>query len=326
MITKYLKFFNLLLLIYGNQDEILSSQTVIPFIPQANNGILEYTTIGNDEIEWVWQVPEIKFIGIIVLVHGCNHRATDFWKKSSKCPSCIGLPEEIRIARDFAAAGYITFAISSKDRCWNANVDSIRIETILRSIQHKIINNRLPFYCFGASSGGTQCGHLHQHLGTKVSAIAIQIMALSRIPQIDLFPPSIWIHMSRDTSIGYHVKHNLLVLNQHNKITQEVIVSRVKLNETFFSIRIDTITPSVSKILFLGLVRHQIVDSDGYLYEDPRLTDWRSALNGINLYPHEDTFEADKSPISEVLNVAWAHHEITADYNQRMISFFLLFS
>ena len=73
----------------------------------------------------VWQIPPSP-VGVLFLAHGCNHRATDFFPKTTSCSSCIGLPEEVRISKDALAAHLAVIAISSVDedsRCWSIHED-----------------------------------------------------------------------------------------------------------------------------------------------------------------------------------------------------------
>jgi hypothetical protein len=63
-----------------------------------------------------------------------------------------------------------------------------------------------------------------------------------------------------------------------------------------------------------------IIDNDTMLLADPRTTRWRDALSGAVIKLGADTLEKDRSPISEVLNVAWAMHELY--HSEAMFSWF----
>ena len=52
------------------------------------------------------------------------------------------------------------------------------------------------------------------------------------------------------------------------------------------------------------------VDASGFLVDDPRRTNWRDAVRPV-VPEAVDSLVADASPVSEVLNVAWARHEFT---------------
>jgi hypothetical protein len=55
-----------------------------------------------------------------------------------------------------------------------------------------------------------------------------------------------------------------------------------------------------------------LLDSEGYLREDPRRSEWREALRR-QAARIGDSMVPDESPIAEVLNVAYAAHELCAD-------------
>ena len=42
-------------------------------------------TLVDDEIEVVYQAPATPR-GVLLILHGCSHRATDSWRKSDACP------------------------------------------------------------------------------------------------------------------------------------------------------------------------------------------------------------------------------------------------
>ena len=61
---------------------------------------------------------------------------------------------------------------------------------------------------------------------------------------------------------------------------------------------------------------------NGYLRDDPRKSQWRSLAEFKAVSAETgDPLTADASGISEVLNVAWAEHEITADQAWRAFKF-----
>lgn len=54
----------------------------------------------------------------------------------------------------------------------------------------------------------------------------------------------------------------------------------------------------------------ELLDERGFLKEDPRASDWRRALAPL---AKDDGLQPDKSALGEVLNVAYALHELSAD-------------
>ena len=77
--------------------------------------------------------------GLVFLAHGCSHRATDFWPHSAACPSCIGLPEEVAIARAVVDADYAAIALSSRGFCWDFDIDASRVASARRLHGHGLV-------------------------------------------------------------------------------------------------------------------------------------------------------------------------------------------
>ena len=61
---------------------------------------------------------------------------------------------------------------------------------------------------------------------------------------------------------------------------------------------------------FRALRAGGFVDAGGMLVDDPRRTNWRDAVRPV-VPEAVDSLVADASPVSEILNVAWARHEFT---------------
>ena len=61
---------------------------------------------------------------------------------------------------------------------------------------------------------------------------------------------------------------------------------------------------------FQALRAGGFVDAGGMLVDDPRRTNWRDAVRPV-VPEAVDSLVADASPVSEILNVAWARHEFT---------------
>ena len=66
----------------------------------------------------------------------------------------------------------------------------------------------------------------------------------------------------------------------------------------------------VAEKAFQALRDGGFVDASGFLVDDPRRTNWRDAVRPV-VPEAVDSLVADASPVSEILNVAWARHEFT---------------
>ena len=54
--------------------------------------------------------------GLLILLHGCSHSATDFWPAGEHCEDCIGLPVEKTIVAKTLSEGLAVVAMSSSNR------------------------------------------------------------------------------------------------------------------------------------------------------------------------------------------------------------------
>lgn len=108
----------------------------------------------------MWELPLGKPTGAVVFAHGCHHAAGDLWPSSEACPSCLGLPEEMRLRRAALQRGLAVIGVSSLDRvgkrCWNElKIDGgAAVARIVNKVVRQERLQRLPLYTMGASSGG----------------------------------------------------------------------------------------------------------------------------------------------------------------------------
>lgn len=306
-------------------------------------------------IEAIWEVPN-AVRGVIFLAHGCQHGAVDFWPKSEACPKCVGLPEEVQIVKEVLARGYAVIAVSSLARntskCWHVpsleaiansgpgpgRKDIDRTVLAIRTFVQKDRLHGLPLYAMGASSGGAFVLFLASNLYPRFTAVCSQIMGVPYSTMDALvkrisppwfphkYPATMFVHMAkRDPMTAEYVKESLAVLNASNVATREILVDPTPLSPTYFSDRIGPpeITPEQSQAIYEALRKKSLIDDTHFLTEDPRHTSWRQALLEAAV-PGVETFrlQADLSPISEELNVAWAGHEIVAAPTQAMLDWF----
>eukprot|EP01007_Sphenomonas_quadrangularis_P000416 NODE_1260_length_937_cov_100.299550_g1045_i0.p1 GENE.NODE_1260_length_937_cov_100.299550_g1045_i0~~NODE_1260_length_937_cov_100.299550_g1045_i0.p1 ORF type:complete len:290 (+),score=62.60 NODE_1260_length_937_cov_100.299550_g1045_i0:22-870(+) len=262
--------------------------------------------------------------GIVVLCHGCSHGAPDFWPKSSGCHNCVGLPEEVKIARACVAAGFLAVAISSKDRiskCWT-RVDLQRVVKTIQHIQtHYPSASGLPVFAFGASSGGAFVGHLAASGQIELlRGICVQIMGLPAPDQLQV--PTMLDHMPLDEHTASAVAADLKALSGRGVAVLETRLTPKVVNATYFSDQIPGFPVTMSAQIYAALRSKGIIDGLGRLHEDPRQTDWRHALAAAPGLSAIDSLEADRSAVAEELNVAWAYHEASAEHVAVMLEFF----
>jgi len=280
--------------------------------------------------EAVWQKPSGAAKGLLFLAHGCNHGAIDFWPRSPACAQCIGLPEEVRITRDALQAGWAVVAMSSSDRarsrCWNFDIDGPAVAGALGKLREAQGLAGYPLAALGASSGGAFVLQLPQ-LVPGMRAVVSQIMAIP--PQMLIsqgyqpFPPVLFLHMARDARTAALVDKCLRKLKASGLKAAAIEVPPLAIDDSFFAHRIASLGTATSQRLRRVLDKAGLLDAAGKLIDDPRGSAWRDAVRGASGLLEQlpgiapgvaDSLQADESAVAEELNVAWAAHEITADF------------
>jgi hypothetical protein len=268
--------------------------------------------------------PDVK--GLVFLAHGCHHSAIDFWPYSASCPMCIGLPEELRISSAIVDAGWAAIAMSSADRhssrCWDFETDGPRVVHALAEFRKEHRLNHLPLAALGVSSGGAFVLLLAKMV--PLHAVVSQIMAVPPSYLVGFggapFPPTLFIHMPRDRRTAVGVRRCVRWLNQTGVRAANISVPPLQIHPGFFC-RIPGIDEPLSHRLRRSLA--PMLRDDDLLRENPRVGGWRDLVRAdrevVSQLPGSrpgvaDSLEPDVSPLSEVLNLAWAEHEITGDY------------
>eukprot|EP00191_Tetraselmis_sp_GSL018_P020722 CAMPEP_0177593740 /NCGR_PEP_ID=MMETSP0419_2-20121207/9349_1 /TAXON_ID=582737 /ORGANISM="Tetraselmis sp., Strain GSL018" /LENGTH=379 /DNA_ID=CAMNT_0019084883 /DNA_START=75 /DNA_END=1214 /DNA_ORIENTATION=- len=334
---------------------ICSFEEELHFITDSESNInlnevrLEPTfEVADDGQEYVWQLPASKVNGVILLAPGCHHAATDFWDKQRGCEDCIGLPEEKRIVRTALSRGYAVIAVSAGGRgfnpeCWDVTFPTIDESSdisptifVLQTWLREKSLSHVPVYAIGASSGGAFV--LVLALRFPFAAVCSQIMAAppnvfraSNIGDAEegrtwKYPPTLFVHMPRDSRTAARVKHGLSVLHKEKVPAKELRVMPKPLTPSFLSERITSMPKDTSAAIYAVLREAGTIDERGFLREDPRspTSGWREALRALQGRPGlaGDSLAPDESPIAEELNVLYARHEIVSDFMQETLDWF----
>jgi hypothetical protein len=125
-------------------------------------------------------------------------------------------------------------------------------------------------------------------------------------------------HMPRDSYTARGVQRSVKLLRERGISVLLLESNPTPLRETFFSDHrggVSLVSPSMSKLIVQSLLASNFLDFQNNLVSDPRESDWRAHVEGI-VSPFHLSLGADKSNISELLNIAYAAHEIT-DYKIR---------
>ncbi|KAK3244237.1 hypothetical protein CYMTET_46143 [Cymbomonas tetramitiformis] len=283
----------------------------------------------------IWQKP-YNPVGVLFLAHGCSHKATDFWPKSTDCPDCLGLPEEVRITQASLASGLLVMAISSWGKCWDTNLKSGArdsrpyvnndLENVVGAIQmvQKLESaETLPIFALGASSGGAFVSILPHRV--KLQALCVMISGLEpdtlETAVEGGYPQTLFVHMQRDEHTMRAVARSIVELKKLQVRTADIVVLPQNVESFFFYLRIESITQDLSARMVSALTYAGLTGPTGILYKDPRGTMWREAIKQHAFRGKEMNLplENDRSAISEEMNVAYARHEITADFMDLVI-------
>jgi hypothetical protein len=305
-----------------------------PFLPDSADAHSEFqqsrAQLRKGDIngtEFVWQLPpESHPKAILFLAHGCGHAMTDWFPQSPACPDCIGLPEEMAIVKlALETLQIMVVAMSSLDRtgfkCWSWH-DAPDVAKVLLAVK---VYFGLPLLAFGASSGG---GFVSSILPREIEEQAAAGGALKGyISQISADPracdlPAVFITMNRDEVTDQSAQDLVATFHKKKIPARHIRLASLPLTQDFFSERIDKVDQDLSKQMVDDLRHAKMLNSDGMLLEDPRRSDWRSALGG-SAAKVGDSMVSDASPLSEVMNVAWGVHEMTRDGVKEAVEFLL---
>lgn len=205
-------------------------------------------------------------------------------------------------------------------------------EHVAKSIKYmwKFLNLPSPTLTFllGASSGGSFAFEFAYYSKTlysiDISGVCVQISSGGR-HATEYHIPVIFIHMPRDSRTANAVSKSYHALSTAQVCTEEK-QSHPKslLAGDFFYHHGQALSEEDSKLFTEALNKAGYLDTQGFLLEDPRTSNWREiALKSIpHIVPLRDSLQADQSPISELMSVAWASHEITDEYIDDVINFF----
>lgn len=283
----------------------------------------------DDNLELVYQIPPAsqKVKGVLFLAHGCSHSSTDWWPKTGSCEECTGLPVESSIVREGLNRQFAVLALSSFNRvhkCWGG----VDISRSIRAIQY-LYDNVLggdystPLHLLGGSSGGNFVGILSQNpTHPKVSSLCIQISSM-HVGDSKKLPPTMFVIMPKDQFTMRHVED----INKHISQTSVFRAEEKAITPTFFfDHSYGNITENISGDIQKALLKAGMLHKSTLkLNEDPRESSWREVLQTAlpQYIPQFDSLIADRSAISELLNMAWAMHEITDEFTKEMFDFFL---
>ncbi|KAL4363676.1 hypothetical protein GQ457_04G001890 [Hibiscus cannabinus] len=266
----------------------------------------------------IWQIPDSPK-AVLFLAHGCGLRAVDFWDRSSKCPECVGLPEDRLLVLRALAREFAVLTVSSAGECWTFEKERLVVEDIITwwVKRHKL--GKLPLVALGASSGGHFVSAIANDL--KFSSITLMIAEgiFDRMDITEDYPPALFVHMPKDALRERKITKSMGVLRNKGVEVAEIKCMELPLSPTFLSDRIPGLDQTVSARLFDLFKEKGFVDENGYMKQDGRATPWKDALRDSKI----NSVEKDLvHPVDEELNLAFAYHEITSLQSEEIFKWF----
>ncbi|KAF5948337.1 hypothetical protein HYC85_014294 [Camellia sinensis] len=173
-------------------------------------------------------------------------RAINFWDKSSKCPNCIGLPEERLIVLHTLAHKFAVLTISSAGTRWSVEEERMIVKGIIEWWVEKYKLEKLPLVALAASSGGYFVSMLATDM--RFSSITVMISA-GLFHQMDItkdYPPTLFVHMPKDEARKQKIDANLRFLKEEGIDVAEVKCMEFPLSPNFLADRIPGLDKTIS--------------------------------------------------------------------------------
>ncbi|PSC75811.1 hypothetical protein C2E20_1340 [Micractinium conductrix] len=270
-----------------------------------------------------YEVPQPPVRGVVAFFHGCAHDASDLWPRE-RCAECDGLPEEVAHTKQALARGYAIIAIDAADattRCFGVHTDRDAVVAILRAWLAQQGLQSKPLYAVGVSAGAAFA--LKLPMETPVHGVVSEVLGVLGEGWYSenlgaAYPPTAYISMPRDAKTAERIAANLEELRGMGVPADAILVHPDRLTDDYLSNRSELISPELSAKVVAALLQIGLIDGAGTLLADPRYTKltWRAQLAALvpELTSTGDSLRADASHVSELLNRAYASHEIVSDH------------
>lgn len=222
--------------------------------------------------------------------------------------------------------------ISSLDRtgkrCWG-ELKTDGGENVAKIIRDVLIRQGLvnsPLFLVGASSGGQMVLSMPRKLKDDfeilVNGVYAQIRGIPAEKESGIFyhgyPPTAFVHMPRD---GYNepmIQRNMETLRGLGTPVLNIEIHPRPLSVEFFTSRSPLIDANMSKHIIAALHNAGMLNDKNYLVSNPRgaTNRWAGHVQPVvgNL-----SLVLDESHVGELLNVAWAKHELVGDHAERVL-------
>lgn len=279
------------------------------------NGISSSIVDVDPPIEFVYQAPPSASLkGVLFFLHGCGHSATDMWPRSATCEACLGLPMEGSIAAAALVHDWAVVAVSSENRvhkCWGRR-DPPRLERVMDVVVRATGAPRITA-AIGASSGGSMAARMAS-APTFPGIVGVVAQVMPATQPANIVTPIRFVHMRRDARRAIVVDEQVSQMQARGLDAGQLIVEPTPLTVAAFADRPNpALDPRTAMALLVAFRRDGIVDVNGNILADPRISNWRHSARPV-VPATRDSLAADASPISEIMNAHWAFHEATDAY------------
>ncbi|XVF58540.1 hypothetical protein PTKIN_Ptkin07bG0074400 [Pterospermum kingtungense] len=265
----------------------------------------------------IWQIPDSRK-AVLFLAHGCSGRAVNFWDRSSKCPKCIGLPEERLVVLHALARKFAVLTISSTGVCWTFGEEKMIVEDIIRWWVKRQKLEKLPLVALGASSGGYFVSVLANYLRFSSITLMIAEGIFDQMDIVENYPPTLFVHMPKDVHRQQKITKFMEVLRNKGIDVAEIECKELPLSPTFLSDRIPGLNQAISARLFNLFREKGFINENGYMKRDGHKTNWEEALHDSKTFLLKDLVH----PVQEELNLAFAYHEMTSLQSEEIFKWF----
>lgn len=284
--------------------------------------------------------------GVLFLYHGCNRHVMSFFYS----------PQGRDMMRAALNAGLAVVAFEKHHDvgCWSPGEDTKPIlEAGKAWIEQYLLppavcgehTEKLPFFGFGASSGGTFVAEVAKQTagsgatgsgGFEFSAINVQIMN----PKVELSTATVFTVMSRDERTRLGVHHVTKYLKSKGIPTHTFQTGPKKVTPEYFMNRFSDedggiMSQDAASVICTGLQSMGALSEDGELIKNPRSLDLGPIFEKVkssrpygvgeelwNVLREDEREDAENLWLVEELNVCYDQHEITAEKFLEVIAFF----
>ena len=287
----------------------LDSEAVVPIHRESIDGV---------DAVWVRPAHPRVPARLLLLLHGCNHRAISFMRYGEHRAFTAAA-----VARGWAvlALSSASGAAGSAGGCWdtsyppgsNADVSAVSGAVAAFMQRRRWKPDAVPVSAFGVSSGGAFVTLLVAgRRGVRLASVAVVIagghpQALATAGA--MWPPTLFVHMARDGTIAHAVANGVATLRQQGATASELACYPRPLTSTTLARRLG-VSGVPSERFFLTGRQQGWLNGTGFVVEDGR-SSRATWLPATEPFPELSSLGPE---VEEVLNAHFALHEMTSDH------------